>query len=95
MAMQSATILAAENKKLCAANERVKKKRQKKKSYIGKGEVLNAGEVQEAQRGVVIEGEVGNLVVEQAGQPGPSRAPRTCSICRSLAHTAHTCPERQ
>lgn len=32
MAMHSAVILAAENKKLRAANERVKKKRQKKKS---------------------------------------------------------------
>jgi hypothetical protein len=55
MAMQSATLLAAENRKLQAANEKIQKKRQKKKSYVGKGGVLSAREVQEAQRGVVIE----------------------------------------
>jgi hypothetical protein len=95
MAMQSATILAAENKKLRVANERVKRKRQKKKSYVGQGGVLSAQEVQEAQRGVGnrIEGSIHE--VEQPSQPGPSRAPRMCSICRSLGHTARTCPERQ
>jgi hypothetical protein len=95
MAMQSATILAAENKKLRAANEKIKKKRQKKKSYIGKGGVLTAQEVQEAQRGVENRVETEIEVVQQPSQPGPSRAPRMCSICRSLDHTARTCPERQ
>jgi hypothetical protein len=42
MAMQSATILAAENKKLRAANEKVKKKRQNKKSFVGKRGDLSA-----------------------------------------------------
>jgi hypothetical protein len=45
MAMHNAVILAAENKKLRAANERIKRKRQKKKSYVGRGEVLSAQEV--------------------------------------------------
>jgi hypothetical protein len=67
---------------------------QKKKSYLGKEGVLNAGEVQEAQRGVVIRGEIRNLIVEQAGQPGASCAPRIYSICRSLIHNSRTCPER-
>ena len=95
MAMQSTIILAAENKKLRAANEKVKKKRQKKKLYIGKGGVLSAQGVQEAQRvvGNRVEGDI--LVVEQPSQPSPSRAPRMCSICRSLDHIACTCPERQ
>jgi hypothetical protein len=65
MAIQSATIRVAENKKLRAANEKVKRKRQKKKSYIGKGGVLSAQEVREAQRevGNRVEGEI--QVVEQ------------------------------
>jgi hypothetical protein len=48
MSMQSTAILATEIKKLQAANEKVKKKRQKKKLYVGKGGVLSAQEVQEA-----------------------------------------------
>src|SRR6201747_2348696 len=51
MAMQSVAILAAENRKLRAANEKVQKKRQKRRSYVGRGGVLSAQEVQEAQRG--------------------------------------------
>jgi len=94
MAMQSAVILAAENKKLRAANEKVKKKRQKKKSYIGKGGVLSAQEVQEAHRGVGNKVESNIPMIEQPSQPGPSRAPQMCSICRSLDHTARSCPER-
>jgi hypothetical protein len=95
MAMQSVTLLAAENKKLRAINEKVKKKRQKKKSYVGKGGVLSAREVQEAQREVENRGETEIEVVEQPGQSRPLRAPRMCSICRSLDHTARTCLERQ
>jgi hypothetical protein len=95
MTMQSAIILAAENKKLRAANEKIKKKRQKKKLYVGKGGVFNAKEVQEAQKRVVKEEEVGNLVVKQVGQFSRSRAPLTCSICKFLNHTARTCAERR
>ena len=93
--MQSGTILAAENRKLRAANEKVTRKRKKKMSYVGRGGVLSAQGVQEAQRGVGnrVEGEI--QVVEQPSQPAPSRAPRMCSLYRSLAHTARTCPERQ
>ena len=93
--MQSATLLAAENKKLRAINKKIKKKRKKRKSYIGKGGVLSAQEVQEAQRGVENRVETNIEVVEQPSQPGPLRAPRIYSICRSLDHTAHTCLERQ
>ena len=48
MAIHSATILIAENKKLRAVNERVKKKKGKKKLYIGKGGALSVTEVREA-----------------------------------------------
>ena len=95
MAMQNATLLAAENRKLRAANEKVQKKRQKRRTYVGKGGSLTALEVQEAQRVVVIQDKVENQVVEQSAQPSLPRAPRMCSLCRSLDHTACTCPERQ
>ena len=43
----------------------------------------------------IIHKEVGIQVVEPPTQPVLMRAPRTCSMCRSLEHTACTCPERQ
>jgi len=43
--IQSATLLTAENRKLQAVNKKVKKKREKKKSYVSKGKVLNTSEV--------------------------------------------------
>lgn len=94
MAMHSAVILTAENKKLRAANERVKRKRQKKKVYIGKGEVLSAQEVQEAQGGSSNREEREIQLVEENNPISSVRAPRMCSICRSLEHTARTCPEK-
>jgi hypothetical protein len=42
MVIYNTVILIAENKKLRAANERIKRKRQKKKSYVGRREVLSA-----------------------------------------------------
>jgi hypothetical protein len=93
--MHSVTLLAAENRKLRTANEKIRKKRQKKKSYVGKGGVLSVAEVQEPQRGVEVEENLSVPVVEEPGQPTRTRAPRTCSICRSLEHTARTCPNRQ
>jgi hypothetical protein len=33
--------------------------------------------------------------VEDQGPVVKTRAPRTCSMCRSLSHTARTCPLRQ
>ena len=94
MAMQRVAILAAENKKLQAANKKVQKKRQKRRSYVGRGGVLSAQEVQEAQRGGEIRVEGENQVIEQEATPALVRAPRICSICRSLGHTARTCPDR-
>jgi len=88
MAMHSVTLLAAENRELRAATEKIKKKRQKKKSYIGRGGVISVAEVQEAQ-----ERPRGNEEVEiQVVGPSKPRvsvcAPRMCSICRSLEYTA-------
>jgi hypothetical protein len=42
MAIYSAILLTAKNRKLRAVNKKVRKTRQKKKSYVGKGGVLSA-----------------------------------------------------
>jgi hypothetical protein len=95
MAMHNLVLLKAELQKTQAANKKVLKKRQKKKSYISKGGVLRAREVQEAQRSLISEVEQGSREVKQIAPPLITRAPRTCSLCRSLEHTARTCSKRQ
>jgi hypothetical protein len=93
-------ILADENYKLQSENEQQKKKRVARKQYIATGGVLTVEEgirqVQERQQPVEpaqaenIESREGIATLSKQLQ---TRAPRTCSICRSLAHTARTCPE--
>jgi hypothetical protein len=92
MAMNSAVLMAEENRQLRAENERQKKKRATRRSYIATGVVL-----------IVQEGldrsEMANVGLESGimDQEAPiqTRAPRTCSLCRSLSHTARTCPTKQ
>jgi hypothetical protein len=67
---------------------------QKKKSYVGRGGVLSAIEVWEAQGRLRANEEVEIHMVNQPNPEVSMRAPRTCSIYRSLEHTARTCPER-
>jgi hypothetical protein len=92
MAMLSAMLLASENGKLCIENQRQKRKRVKKRTYIARGGVLSGAEgasrAQAAQEGAV-EGPAA------AGVERPQRAPRKCSICYLTEHTARTCPRRQ
>lgn len=91
MAMHSAVLLADENKKLRAANERQKKKRAVRRSYIATGGVLT---VQEGlDRSVAANTE---LTAQFTGgvKERRIRAPRTCSVCGSLEHTARTCPNK-
>jgi len=92
MAMLSAVLLASENKKLCMENQRQKKKRAKRRTYIAKGGVLlgaeGASRAQAAQEGAV-EGPAA------AAAERPQRALRKCSMCYSIEHTARTCPRRQ
>ena len=90
LAMQSATLLKAENKTLRAANEKVKKKRAKKRSYIGRGEILTPAE---ALGSCAPEAGVEIVPVEPIVAPRAQRGPRLCSICRSPSHTARSCPE--
>ena len=95
LAMNSAVLLAEENRQLRRENERQKKKRAKKKTYIATGGVLTLQEgidlCQAAGQGP--KGPKRGAVNQEANaQP---RAPRMCSLCRSLLHTARTCPVRQ
>ena len=91
MAMHSAALLTDENKKLRAANERQKKKRAVRRSYIATGGVLT---VQEGlDRSVAANTEPTGQSTGGA-QQRRIRALQTCSICKSLEHTARTCPGR-
>ena len=90
--MNSAVLLAEENRQLRRENERQKKKRAQKKVYIATGGVLTIQEgidlCQAAQKG-----SKGRAVNQEANvQP---RVPRMCSLYRSLLHTARTCPAKQ
>jgi hypothetical protein len=89
MAMHSAVLLADENKRLRAVNERQTKKRAVRRSYIAKGGALTVQEGLNRSAIVNIEltGQSTGGVKEQR-----MRAPRTCSMCKSLEHTARTWP---
>jgi hypothetical protein len=91
MATHSAVILAEENRQLRTENQRQKTKRANKRTYIATGGVLSVQEGLDrsntAGKGSVsIRGEV----MDQDLAP-QTRAPRMCSMCRSLVHTARTC----
>jgi hypothetical protein len=92
MAMLSAVLLTAENKKLRIENQRQKRKRVKRRTYVARGGVLSGAEgasrAQARQIGAT-EGAV------EAPAEQPQRAVRHCSMCYSIEHTARTCPTRQ
>jgi hypothetical protein len=84
-------LLAEENRQLRSKNERQKKKRAKRKTYIATGGVLTLQEV--LDRSKIEDREPEGGVVDSDAPPQP-RAPRTCSMCKSLLHTARTCPTK-
>jgi DDE superfamily endonuclease/helix-turn-helix, Psq domain/Tc5 transposase DNA-binding domain len=92
LAMNSAVLLAEEVRQLRHEAERQKKKRAKKRTYIAKGGVLTIQEGRDLSQNAPIVPESGIIYQEEARQP---RAPRKCSMCYSLEHTARTCPLRQ
>ena len=51
-------------------------------------------EVLEGWNQPVTYNEVRIQVVELSSYKASTRAPLTCSLCKSLEHTAHTCPVR-
>jgi hypothetical protein len=91
MAMHSAALLAAENRELRAANEKQKRKRERRRAYIGQENALTIKEeVNRVQR--ANEEERGGVEVSKE-QPRKRAAPR-CSVCNILGHTARTCSQR-
>jgi len=92
IAMNSTVLLAEENRQLRAENERQKKKRAKKRSYIATGGVLTVQEGLDLSQ--VANTELESRVANQEATV-QTRAPRKCSLCRSQSHTARTCPTKQ
>ncbi|KAB2108385.1 hypothetical protein AG0111_0g3456 [Alternaria gaisen] len=88
LAMNSATILAEENRKLRTANQRQQRRRDQRRQYIAHEGVL------QAQQGQQLAAEAERVVVEveqaQATQ-GRQRAPPTCSNCHIQGHTRTQC----
>src|SRR5450432_1389733 len=105
MLMNSAILLTEEVRQLRAVNAKQVKKRAKKRRFIAHGGCLTIQEgraLLEAPLQAVqpimepVEPVIG--VVGGVGADEPvvrPRAPRTCSICRSLSHTARTCPAKE
>jgi hypothetical protein len=89
--MQSATILAEENKKLRAEVRGQRQKQSQPRQYIASGGVLR---VQQAQQ---LTAEAERVVMEasqsQAGERR-QRAPPTCTKCHIQGHTRTSCKAR-
>lgn len=92
LAMHSAVLLASQNEKLYVENQRQKRKRGQKRSYLRRGGVLSGAEGHS-----LIENRENSCteVVEDVLSGVRQRAPPKCSLCSSLEHNARTCPERQ
>ena len=84
----SAVLLATENQKPYIENQRQKRKRATKRTYIARGGVLLGAE--ELSRAQAVQKGAAEAAAER-----PQRAVRKCSICKSTEHTARTCPRRQ
>jgi hypothetical protein len=88
LAMQSATILAEENTKLRASNQRRKRKRAQRRQYVASGGALQAQE----GRALITVAEGG---VQEGDQPqvarARTRAPPTCSKCHIQGHNRTQC----
>jgi hypothetical protein len=91
MAMQSAALLAAENRELRAANEKQKRKRERRRTYIGQEDALT---IEEGVDRVRRAGEQEREIVEVSEEQPRKRAAPRCSVCGTIGHTARTCPQR-
>jgi len=92
LAMNSAVLLAEENRQLRHENKRQKKKRAKKRAFVATGGVLTMQEGLDRSQATNIVPESGEVPREVTVK---TRAPRTCSMCKSLLHTARICPTKQ
>ena len=89
-AMNSATILAAENTKLWQANQRRQRKQQRRRQYIARGGAL------QVEQGQLLAAEAERVLqqVEQEDRVGRQRAPPTCSNCHEQGHRRTQCTQR-
>ena len=102
MAMHNGILLAEEVRQLWAENAKQKKKRARRRRFIATGGTLTVQEglaLSEPTIEPVVEA-IEPIIGVEGGVASDepivrTRAPRTCSICRSLSHTAHTCPLKQ
>jgi hypothetical protein len=90
LAMNSATILTEENRKLRQASQRRQRKEQQRRQYIARRGALRAEE------GQLLAAEAERVLqqVEQAGQASRPRAPPTCSKCHEQGHKRTQCTTR-
>jgi hypothetical protein len=80
-------LLAEENRQLRHENKRQKRKMAEKMTFIA---TVQEGRSLSQNANTVLE----SGVVHQEATI-QTRAPRMCSLCRSLLHTARTCPTKQ
>ena len=90
IAIHSAIILASENAKLQAANEKQKAKRQGKRLYIANGKTLI---VAKRVNHIQAQKELQSTIATQGQGRMNQRAPPRCSIYSSLEHKANKCPQ--
>jgi hypothetical protein len=90
LALNSATILAVENKKLQQAVQRRQRKQQQRRQYIATGGAL------QAQEGQLLAAAAERVAqqAEQRGQPSRQRVPPTCSKCHERGHIRTHCTNR-
>jgi hypothetical protein len=94
MAMNSAVLLAEENRQLRHENERQKKKRAKKRTFIATGGVLTNQEGIARQHRSQVTNTVPEREVVTEEAIVKTHAPPKCSTCKSLLRTARKCPAK-
>jgi hypothetical protein len=91
MAMQSAALLAAENRELRAANKKQKRKQERRHTYIGQKDALT---IKEGLNRVQKDNKEERGIVEVSKEQPRKRAAPRCSLCGTIGHTARTCSQR-
>src|SRR5450432_2092852 len=95
LSMNLTVLLTEEVRQLRAVNAKQVKKRARRRTFIATGGTLTI------QEGIALSEPTVEPVVEAVGRVATdepiirTRAPRTCSMCKSLLHTARTCPLKQ
>ena len=88
LAMNSATILAEENRKLRAANHARKQRKTRQRQYIATGGALQANQ---GRALATIADQALAEAVQAEATPGRQRAPPTCSKCHEQGHKRTQC----